>query len=138
MSIKNGVNKMSKSEPEGCLFLTDGAEELELKIMKAKTDGYDGINYDLEKRKCLANLIHILASVRNIDGRILATELNNLDHLQFKTKLAKELAEYFVNYKIKYDRIQETELKDVLEVGTRIASKLASSKLQEFISVFNK
>ena len=138
MSIKNGESKMSKSEPEGCLFLTDETEEMEKKIMKAKTDGIKGINYDLDNRKCLANLIHILASVRNTDGRALAKELSDLDHLQFKMKLVKELTEYFVNYKIRYERIQETEVEEVLDVGTRAASKIASSKLQEFISVFNK
>lgn len=138
MSIKNGENKMSKSEPDGCLFLTDEPEEIKRKIMKAKTDGIDGISYDLKNRKSLANLIHILALVRNSYVRDVAEELGHLDHLRFKIKLADEITEYFDNYKEKYKNIQKTEAEEILEFGTHAASKLASSKLQEFVSVFNK
>lgn len=138
MSIKNGEHKMSKSEPDGCLFLTDEPEEIKKKIMKARTDGINGISYDLKNRKSLANLINILALVRNTDGRAIAEELSQLDHLRFKMKLADEITEYFVNYKEKFKNIQKTEAEEILELGTRAASKLASSKLQEFVSVFNK
>ena len=38
MSLKNPASKMSKSEPDGCLFLTDPAADKEHKIKKAVTD----------------------------------------------------------------------------------------------------
>lgn len=138
MSIKNGEHKMSKSEPDGCLFLTDEPEEIKRKIMKARTDGINGISYDLKNRKSLANLLNILALVRNSDGRSIAEELSHLDHLRFKMKLVDEITEYFVNYKEKFKNIQKSEAEEILELGTRAASKLATSKLQEFVSVFNK
>jgi tryptophanyl-tRNA synthetase len=138
MGIKDGEHKMSKSEPDGCLFLTDEPEEIKKKVLKARTDGIDGIDYDLKKRKSLSNLIQILALVRNTPGMALAEELSHLDHLQFKMILADELAKYFMNYRERYKSIDKIEVEDVLEVGTLAASKIASSKLQQYVSIYNK
>lgn len=138
MSLKNGEKKMSKSEPDGCLFLTDEKEELQKKILKAKTDGIIGISYEATKRKYLANLINILALMKNRDAADLAQELCHLDHFSFKMYLSKEIDEYFMKFKIKYRSIHQEQIKEALDVGTREASKIASLKLQEFLSIVNK
>lgn len=138
MSLKNGEKKMSKSEPDGCIFLTDEPEELEAKILKAKTDGVTGISYDTTNRKSLANLLNTLALLRNTDAELLAKELCNNSHLQLKNILIKELSDYFTNFKIKYRTVNKNDAEEVLDLGTKAASEIASLKLQEFISVFNK
>lgn len=138
MSLKNGERKMSKSEPGGCLFLTDEKEEVEKKILKAKTDEIIGISYESTTRKYLANLINILAQMKDRDVHDLAQENCQLDHLSFKKKLSKEINEYFMEFKIKYRSIRQEEIKEALDVGTREASEIASLKLQEFLSTLNK
>ena len=138
MSLKNGERKMSKSEPDGCLFLTDEIGEIEHKILKAKTDGIIGISYEATTRKCLANLINILALMKNRGVEHLVHELSHFDHLNLKMRLAYEVNEYFEEFKCKYRSIREEQIKEVLNVGTQEASKIASLKLQEFLSSLNK
>lgn len=129
---------MSKSEPDGCLFLTDSPDVVFKKLSKAKTDQFFGISYDLVERKPLSNLIDILCLIRNANVSELSEEFNKCGHQQFKEILAKAYSEYFSNLRDKYNSITETYVKEVLQDGTLSASKLSSEKLFQFLATINK
>lgn len=69
MSLKNGLEKMSKSHPNEAsrIHLNDLPDVIRYKIQKAKTDGdlLPGSPQDLEHRPEAHNLLGILASLQN-------------------------------------------------------------------------
>lgn len=129
---------MSKSDPGNCLFLIDEPELIDRKLLKAKTDSFEGISYDRLSRKALSNLIEILSLLRGVKIEVLVQELKDLDHFQFKKLLSKEISDYFSKFRDKYKTISENTVTEVLKEGTASASKLASLKLNSFLESINK
>ena len=56
MSLQNPKKKMSKSQPETCLFLFDEPDVIKKKIMSAVTDTGKAIKYDPEKKPGIASV----------------------------------------------------------------------------------
>lgn len=129
---------MSKSQPEGCLFLTDDHDQLKNKIMKAKTDSTYGITYDKINRKNLANLIEILAIKRGAESETISEEFKDCGHQEFKEIVSKEIADHFCKFRDNYKNISEERVREVLKDGTIAASKIASFNLEKFLSCVNK
>ncbi|MBQ6927094.1 MAG: tryptophan--tRNA ligase, partial [Oscillospiraceae bacterium] len=71
MSLSNPASKMSKSDPQGCVFLMDKPEELSRKFKRAVTDSDTErcVRFDPENKPGVANLMQIYSSVtgRNFD-----------------------------------------------------------------------
>lgn len=65
MSLREPAKKMSKSDPSPLtrIELTDSADAIRKKIMKAQTDTIDGIFYDKQQRPGIANLLSIFSAV---------------------------------------------------------------------------
>ena len=59
MSLGNPDNKMSKSDPDGCVFLMDKPEELQRKFKRAVTDSETAVKYDKENKPGVSNLLTI-------------------------------------------------------------------------------
>ena len=71
MSLSNPQSKMSKSDPQGCVFLMDPPEEIARKFKRAVTDSdtENCVRYAPEEKPGVANLMSIYSSVT---GRSLA------------------------------------------------------------------
>ena len=50
MSLSNPENKMSKSEPDGCVNLLDKPEDIRRKFKRAVTDSETAVRYDPENK----------------------------------------------------------------------------------------
>ena len=59
MSLGNPDNKMSKSDPDGCVFLMDKPEEIQRKFKRAVTDSETAVKYDKENKPGVSNLLTI-------------------------------------------------------------------------------
>ena len=59
MSLGQPANKMSKSEPDGCVFLMDKPEDIMRKFKRAVTDCETAVRYDLENKPGISNLLTI-------------------------------------------------------------------------------
>ena len=129
---------MSKSEPDGCIFLTDEPEQLKRKIVRAKTDSIYGLTYDRINRKNLSNLIDILAVLRKIDAEAVSFEYKDCGHKMFKEILSKDISEYFSNFRESYKNISEEKVVQVLKEGTSSASEIAAYNLDRFLSCIYK
>lgn len=71
MSLTDGTKKMSKSDrsEKSRINLTDSAELIRQKILKAKTDSINEIYLDEEKRPEVSNLLRLYAAFQNIDAK---------------------------------------------------------------------
>ncbi|KAK8948965.1 hypothetical protein KSP39_PZI005831 [Platanthera zijinensis] len=91
MSLKDGRNKMSKSDPSysSRINLNDSAEQIYQKIKKAKSDHLTNISYDRAARPEISNLIDIYASLagKHIDNIILEYQYQGF--AKFKQDLAE-------------------------------------------------
>ena len=59
MSLGNPSNKMSKSDPDGCVFLLDTPEVIQRKFKRAVTDSETAVKYDKENKPGVSNLLTI-------------------------------------------------------------------------------
>ena len=59
MSLCNPENKMSKSDPDGCVYLMDKPEDIMRKFKRAVTDCETEVRYDREKKPGITNLLPI-------------------------------------------------------------------------------
>ena len=59
MSLGQPENKMSKSEPDGCVFLMDKPEDIMRKFKRAVTDCETAVRYDQQNKPGISNLLTI-------------------------------------------------------------------------------
>ncbi len=59
MSLGNPLNKMSKSDPDGCVYLMDKPEDIARKFKRAVTDSETAVKYDKENKPGVSNLLTI-------------------------------------------------------------------------------
>ena len=137
MSLRNGTQKMSKSEESDLsrINLTDDADLIVKKIQKAKTDSeVIGENIILEKKRPEArNLINIFASFKSEKVQDVVNEWNGKSFSEFKKNLGVLLVEKIcpIGKEIVKLKTDKNFLKKILEDGTIKASAIANNNLRE-------
>ena len=93
MSLRNGTQKMSKSDPSeySRINLNDGPDDIALKIRKAKTDPepLPSEMAGLESRPEAGNLVGIYAALGDRQPEEVIGEIGGLSFSQFKEKLTE-------------------------------------------------
>ena len=93
MSLRNGTQKMSKSDPSeySRINLNDGPDDIALKIRKAKTDPepLPSEVAGLESRPEAGNLVGIYAALGDRQPEEVIDEIGGLSFSQFKEKLTE-------------------------------------------------
>ena len=137
MSLKDGIKKMSKSDPSDLsrINLTDNKDEMINKIKKAKTDPLplpEAIN-NLAERPEAENLLGIYSSLKNQNLEKSITEFNGKNFSEFKEKLSEVLIERIgpISKEIKKLLEDQKFLDSVLLEGSDKADKIASKKMKE-------
>lgn len=133
MSLKNPEKKMSKSQPEGCLFLDDSAEKVAEKIARAVTDSGSEILYDPKKKPGIANLLDIYAALTHMDPQTVASEFAGKNYAVLKGRLAEVVVSYFADFREKKAQLlaKPKGLAKTLEKGSKKAAKIAGKKMEE-------
>ncbi len=133
MSLKSPEKKMSKSQPEGCLFLDDSPEEIKTKIARAVTDSGSEIAYEPEKRPGLANLLDIYAALSHKEPKAVTKEFSGQNYSALKEHLAKFVAQHFAEFRAEKKAFlaKPAGLKKILEDGSARAAKVAEKKMAE-------
>jgi tryptophanyl-tRNA synthetase len=137
MSLKDGMKKMSKSDPSDLsrINLTDSKDEISNKVKKAKTDPMPmpGDIKDLIKRPEAENLLGIYSSLKkqNLDFSI--KEFEGKQFSEFKEKLSEILIEKIdpISTEIKKLINDKKYLDEILLKGSEKADKIASKKIKE-------
>ncbi len=137
MSLRDGKKKMSKSETSDYsrINLTDNADEIKLKIKKAKTDSGVMPNNvdDLNKRPEALNLITIFSDLsgNTIDKTL--SQFRGKEFSHFKNNLADVLIENIcpIGKKINELMSDKRHLEAVLKKGTEKANIIAEENLKK-------
>ena len=137
MSLKDGLKKMSKSDPSDLsrINLTDEASDIVNKIKKAKTDPLPMPNNieGLIERPEAENLLGIYSSLSNKSLEDSVKEFSGKNFSDFKEKLSEVLVEKIkpISKKINELLNDEKYLDDILKEGAEKADKIASKKIKE-------
>ena len=137
MSLKDGMKKMSKSDPSDLsrINLTDEKDLIVNKIKKAKTDPMPMPTNEenLEKRPEAENLLGIYSSLSNQTLEQSKKEFSGKNFSDFKEKLSDLLVEKIdpISKEIKKLLNDEKHLDNILFDGSQKADRIASKKIKE-------
>ena len=137
MSLKDGMKKMSKSDPSDLsrINLTDEKDAIFNKIKKAKTDPMPMPKdiKDLNERPEAENLLGIYSSLQNQKLENSINEFEGKQFSVFKEKLSQTLIEKIepISKEIKKLLNDKKYLDEILIKGSEKADKIASKKIKE-------
>ena len=137
MSLKDGLKKMSKSEPSDLsrINLTDNKDDIINKIKKAKTDSLpmpSTIN-GLEDRAEAKNLLGIYSSLSGLTLEKSILEFSGKNFSEFKNSLAEILVDKIIPISVEIKKLLEDKkyLEQILLEGHKKANNIASNKLKK-------
>ena len=133
MSLANPEKKMSKSQPESCLFIDDFAEEIKNKIKKAVTDSGSEIKYDKKNKPAISNLLEIYSALSGKTIGKLESKFAGKNYSTLKNDLAEFVADYFADFRKKKSVLLKNpaKLSAILASGSEKAEKIANKKILE-------
>ena len=137
MSLKDGLKKMSKSDPSDLsrINLTDTKDEIVNKIKKAKTDSLPIPNHEqkLKDRPEAENLLGIYSSISNQTLDETFNEFGGKNFSDLKKKLAEILSSKIspISDEIKRLINDQNYLDNVLAEGANKAEEIAGKKIKE-------
>ena len=137
MSLKDGLKKMSKSDPSDLsrINLTDSKDEIVNKIKKAKTDSYPIPNEEikLKDRPEAQNLLGIYSSISNQTLDETLNEFGGKNFSDLKVQLAEILSNKIspITKEIKKLTNDKQYLDKILLEGASKAEEIAGQKIKE-------
>ena len=137
MSLKDGLKKMSKSDPSDLsrINLTDSKDEIVNKIKKAKTDSYPIPNEEikLKDRPEAQNLLGIYSSISNQTLDKTLNEFGGKNFSDLKVQLAEILSNKIspITKEIKKLTNDKKYLDKILLEGASKAEEIAGQKIKE-------
>lgn len=133
MDLLDPSIKMSKSNtnPKGVIYLSDPLNVVYKKIMQAKTDSFNKVNYDVKKQPGISNLIEIYVAISNISIETIVKKYANQNYAVFKKDLAnlvcKELKTFQTKFK-KAEAIFDKQIKPLLVKNAKICTQIVRKK----------
>ncbi len=141
MSLKNGEQKMSKSDPSDYsrISLTDSADQIEKKIKKAKTADtpMPDNNEDVSKLLEVNNLLNIFSGFSEIDKSELIEKYKGQNFSNFKNNLAEVIIEHIKPISKEIDKLMsdKTYLNQIISSGAEKASEKANVTIKEVYDI---
>ena len=141
MSLKDGVKKMSKSDPSEMsrINLNDSKDTIVNKIKKAKTDTLPlpGNEKELENRPEAKNLIGIYSSLSNQNVSKTLEEFSGKNFSDFKNKLSEIVIEKIYPISKEMNKLKKDQnfTDKILKEGTHKASEIASKKIKDIKNI---
>tara|TARA_B100001029_G_scaffold169558_1_gene164572 strand:+ start:1552 stop:2553 length:1002 start_codon:yes stop_codon:yes gene_type:complete len=137
MSLKDGNNKMSKSDPSDLsrINLTDSKDQIVNKIKKAKTDNDPMPDEDkgLNQRPEVENLLGIYSCLSNQSLENSIIEFSGKNFSVFKEKLAELVVDKISPISNEINKLQKDTnyIDTILKEGGNKANLIASKKVEE-------
>lgn len=133
MSLLEPKKKMSKSDSNqnNYISLLDDVEVARKKIMRAVTDSGSEIEYDLENKPALSNLLTIYAQLGNREIPRLVKDYKGKGYGEFKKDLADVVVKFLTEFQTKYHKISDEKIIKILEAGRKKVEKLAVAKMEK-------
>ena len=135
MSLGNPTSKMSKSDPQGCVFLMDKPEEIARKFKRAVTDSdtENCVRYAPEEKPGVANLMSIYSSVTGKSFPEIEKEFEGKGYGVFKPAVGEAVIETLRPVREEAERMlaDKAYLQQVYTEGTQKASYIARKTLRK-------
>lgn len=133
MALDNPKKKMSKSQPETCLFLFDEPDIIRKKIMSAVTDTGKAIKYDPVKKPGIANLLAIYSLMSQKSIGEIEKKFKNKGYADFKKALAEFLVIELEPFRRKKKELlsREVYIKEILTRGRKRAETIAQTTMAD-------
>ena len=135
MSLSTPEEKMSKSQPEGCVFLMDKPEDIMRKFKRAVTDSdmERCVRYAPEEKPGVANLMQIYASVTGRSYEEIEREFEGKGYGAFKPAVGEAVVETLRPIQAEAQRLlaDKAYLESVYRAGAEKAEYIANKTLRK-------
>ena len=126
---------MSKSDPDGCVYLLDKPEEIQRKFKRAVTDSDTEhcVRYDPEHKPGVSNLMSIYSAVTGKSYDEIEQEFDGQGYGAFKPAVGEAVAEALRPIREEATRIlgDKAYLEGVYKAGAEKASYVANKTLRK-------
>ena len=137
MSLKDGKNKMSKSDPSDLsrINLTDSKDQIINKIKKAKTDmlSMPSESKEFINRPEIENLLGIYSSLKNQNIGKSINEFSGKNFSKFKNSLSEVVVEIISPISKEINKLLKNQdyIDNILKDGSRKANAYSSKKISD-------
>ena len=135
MSLNAPESKMSKSIPEGCVFLMEKPEDIQRKFKRAITDSdtENCVRFDPENKPGVANLMSIYSAVTGKTFEEIETEFAGCGYGKFKPVVGDAVIEHLRPIREETTRLLKDKayLEGVYREGAQKASYVAEKTLRK-------
>jgi tryptophanyl-tRNA synthetase len=133
LDLQDPTAKMSKSSPQGCIFILDEPAAVMKKFKSAMTDSGKEIKYDPENKPGVSNLLTIIKAVTNQEISVLESDFANKGYGELKAYAGEVVVEKIIKpFRDKTNELlaDEAKLKDLMSQGAQKAELVASKTLK--------
>ena len=135
MSLSAPESKMSKSQPEGCVFLMEKPEDIMRKFKRAVTDSDTErcVRYDREEKPGVSNLIQIYAAATGKSYEEVEAEFDGQGYGKFKPAVGEAVVETLRPIREETERLlaDKAYLEGVYRAGAEKAEYIANKTLRK-------
>ena len=133
MSLANPENKMSKSDPDGCVFMMDKPEDIMRKFKRAVTDCETAVKFDRENKAGISNLLTIYCAATGKTMAEAEADFAGQGYGVFKPAVGEAVVELLRPLREESERIMKDKayLESVYKEGADHASYLAQKTLSK-------
>ena len=133
MGLTNPESKMSKSIPEGCVFLMDKPEDIMRLFKRAITDCESEVRYDPEHKKGVSNLMTIYSAATGRTFAEIEAEFAGRGYGDFKKTVGEAVVELLRPIREESQRLlaDKAYLQSVCESGAQKAAYVAEKTLRK-------
>jgi tryptophanyl-tRNA synthetase len=138
LDLQDPTAKMSKSSPQGCIFIMDEPDAVMKKFKTAMTDSGKEIKYDPANKAGVSNLLSIIKAVTNEEMSAIEAQFANKGYGDLKIFTGELVVEKIVKpFREKTLALlgDEKQLNSLMNEGAQKAEKVASATLK---SVYEK
>ena len=131
MSLGNPENKMSKSDPEGCVYLMDKPEDIQRKFKRAVTDSETAVKFDKDNKPGVSNLLTIYCAATGKTLEEAEAEFVGQGYGVFKPAVGEAVIELLRPIREEAERMMgdKAYLESVYRDGAQRAQHLAQKTL---------
>lgn len=133
MSLGNPENKMSKSDPDGCVYLMDKPEDIMRKFKRAVTDCETAVRFDRENKPGISNLLTIYCAATGKTLEDAEAEFKDQGYGVFKPAVGEAVVELVRPIREEAARLlsDKAYLESIYKHGAERASALANKTLRK-------
>ena len=131
MSLGNPDNKMSKSDPDGCVYLMDKPEDIRRKFKRAVTDSETAVKFDKENKPGVSNLLTIYCAATGKTMEEAEADFAGQGYGVFKPAVADAVVELLRPIREESERLiaDKAYLEGIYREGAQHAQYLANKTL---------